>query len=127
MLYKIGDFAKLLNTSIRTLRYYDEINILKPVEIDIYTNYRYYSINQIEEYNIIKLLKEVGFSLEEIKLNKNNYNNEIMLERKIKLSLEIDKIKSKIKQVDYLRSNVVNGKIMFNYETKQNNMKKSIF
>ena len=54
MLYKIGDFSKKVNVSVRTLRYYDEIGILLPAEIDLFTNYRYYTDEQIENYLYIK-------------------------------------------------------------------------
>ena len=49
MLYKIGEFSKLTNVPIKTLRYYDEINLFKPQEIDLFSGYRYYSKEQIED------------------------------------------------------------------------------
>ena len=39
---QIGDFSKLSQVSVKTLRYYDEIGLLKPIEIDRFTGYRYY-------------------------------------------------------------------------------------
>jgi len=65
-MYKIGEFAKLVNVSIKTLRYYDEINLFKPSYTEPYTNYRYYEEKQIEEINYIKKLKELNLSLTEI-------------------------------------------------------------
>ena len=47
MLYKIGEFSKLTNVPIKPLRYYDEINLFKPQEIDLFSGYRYYSKEQI--------------------------------------------------------------------------------
>lgn len=67
MLYKIGEFSKLVNVPVKTLRYYDEINLFKPQEIDLFSGYRYYSEKQIDDLEVILNLKEVGFSLEEIK------------------------------------------------------------
>ena len=67
MLYKIGEFSKLVNVPVKTLRYYDEINLFKPQEIDLFSGYRYYSEQQIDDLEVILSLKEVGFSLEEIK------------------------------------------------------------
>lgn len=67
MLYKIGKFSKLVNVPVKTLRYYDEINLFKPQEIDLFSGYRYYSEKQIDDLEVILSLKEVGFSLEEIK------------------------------------------------------------
>jgi DNA-binding transcriptional MerR regulator len=63
---KIGDFSKLSRVSIKTLRYYDEMGLLKPVEIDRFTGYRYYSVSQIPRLNRILALKDLGFSLEQI-------------------------------------------------------------
>ena len=67
MLYKIGKFSKLVNVPVKTLRYYDEINLFKPQEIDLFSGYRNYSEKQIDDLEVILSLKEVGFSLEEIK------------------------------------------------------------
>ena len=122
-MYKIGEAANILNTSVRTLRYYDEIDLIKPKEIDLFTGYRYYSKDQINDFQIIKLLKDAGFSLEEIKNNKDNFSEELMLKKKNELLKEITNIKTKIKQIDYLRSYITNGKIVLDKEkTNKNNM-----
>ena len=82
MLYKIGDFSDKCGVSVKTLRYYDEIDLFKPIEIDLFTGYRYYSDEQLEDLNIILKLKEASFSLEEIKEYWNNFDNDIMLKKK---------------------------------------------
>ncbi len=63
---RIGDFSKLSRISIKTLRYYDEMGLLKPVEVDPFTGYRLYEYSQLSTLNRILALKELGFSLEEI-------------------------------------------------------------
>ena len=63
---RIGDFSKLSRVSIKTLRYYDEMGLLKPVEVDRFTGYRYYDFHQLPRLYRILALKELGFSLEEI-------------------------------------------------------------
>lgn len=63
---KIGDFARLGQVSIVTLRHYDEIGLLKPVKVDTFTGYRYYSVAQLPRLNRILALKDLGFSLEQI-------------------------------------------------------------
>jgi len=74
MLYKIGDFSKKTNVRVKTLRYYDEINLFKPLKIDIFTGYRYYSDEQIDDLKLILEIKKANFSLEEIKkLNELKY------------------------------------------------------
>jgi effector-binding domain-containing protein len=65
---KIGDFSKFSQVSIKTLRFYDEIGILKPAKVDQFTGYRYYSADQLPNLNKIVGLKELGLTLEEISL-----------------------------------------------------------
>jgi len=64
--FSIGEMAKLHNTTIKTLRYYDEIGLLKPIQTDSQNGYRYYSTEQFEQLNTIQYLKLLGFSLKEI-------------------------------------------------------------
>jgi DNA-binding transcriptional MerR regulator len=64
---KIGDFSKLSRVSIKTLRYYDELGLLRPAESDRFTGYRYYAYEQLSRLNRILALKDLGFSLEQIK------------------------------------------------------------
>ena len=111
MLYKIGDFSNVSGISIRTLRYYDDIDLFKPNEVDLFTNYRYYTIEQLDDLKLINELKEIGFSLEEIKNNWDNFSNDLFLKKKNELLKEIESKKEAIKKIDELRSNIVNGKI----------------
>src|SRR5215510_2744933 len=50
------------------LRHYDQLGLLKPSHIDAVTNYRHYSADQLPRLNRILALKDLGFSLEQIKL-----------------------------------------------------------
>jgi effector-binding domain-containing protein len=63
---RIGDFSKLSRVSAKTLRYYDEMGLLRPVEVDALTGYRLYEYNQLSILHRILALKDLGFSLEEI-------------------------------------------------------------
>ena len=63
---KIGEFSKLSRVSVRMLRHYDEIGLLKPAEIDRFTDYRYYREDQLTTAGRIAALKEMGFSLADI-------------------------------------------------------------
>ena len=63
---RIGDFSKLSRVSIKTLRFYDEMGLLKPIEVDRFTGYRYYEFDQLTTLYRILALKDLGFSLEEI-------------------------------------------------------------
>lgn len=64
---KIGEFSKLNMVSTKTLRHYEEIGLIAPFEIDKWTGYRYYTVDQLSKMNRIIFLKKLGFSLEEIK------------------------------------------------------------
>lgn len=64
---KIGEFAKACNMPLSVLRYYDSCGLLKPVYIDRFTGYRYYSESQIALCARINELKAADFSLAEIK------------------------------------------------------------
>jgi DNA-binding transcriptional MerR regulator len=64
---RIGDFARIGQVSIVTLRHYDEIGLLKPIAVDSFTSYRYYSVSQLPHLNRILALKDLGFSLDQIK------------------------------------------------------------
>ena len=63
---KIGEFSKLSRVSVRMLRHYDEIGLLKPAEIDRFTDYRYYREDQLPTAGRIAALKDIGFSLADI-------------------------------------------------------------
>ena len=63
---KIGEFSKLSRVSIRMLRHYDDIGLLKPAEIDDFTGYRYYREDQLFVIGRITALKDMGFALADI-------------------------------------------------------------
>ncbi|MDD5312750.1 MAG: MerR family transcriptional regulator [Dehalococcoidia bacterium] len=78
---KIGKFARLGHVTIKALRYYDEIGLLKPAEIDKYTGYRYYSEDQLPRLNKIIVFKGLGLSLEEVSgLLDNNLSDENIIQ-----------------------------------------------
>ncbi|MFD3450358.1 MerR family transcriptional regulator [Microbacteriaceae bacterium 4G12] len=63
----IGEFSKICGVSTKTLRYYDEIGLINPDQINPENGYRYYSIKQLKKMLFINRLKSYHFSLEEIK------------------------------------------------------------
>lgn len=66
-LYSIGETAKLNDVSIKSLRHYDEIGLLKPRYIDPETGYRYYCYSQFSFIDKIKRYKNIGMSLKELR------------------------------------------------------------
>lgn len=78
---KIGDFSKLSRISIRMLRHYDEIGILRPERVDDFTGYRYYSESQLMLAGRIQSLKSLGFGLSVIKEILEKYEDAQEMER----------------------------------------------
>ena len=64
--FSTGEFAKLCNVNKKTLFYYDEIGLFKP-EIVKENGYRYYSVYQLEVFDIIHTLRDLGVPLKQIK------------------------------------------------------------
>ena len=63
---KIGDFSKLSQVTVKALRLYDQLGLLKPADIDEFTGYRYYSVQQLPQINRILACNDLVFSLEQI-------------------------------------------------------------
>lgn len=65
-MFKIGDFSRLTQVTVKALRHYDRLGLLKPDHIDSESGYRYYTSAQAPRLNRILALKDLGFSLEQI-------------------------------------------------------------
>lgn len=89
----IKDFATLCGCSVYTLRYYDQIDLLKPLEVDVHSGYRYYGEEQVSAFQEIKEFQEIGFSVQEIKRVKQLPQQEVAI-------LILDKIEEKKGQLD---------------------------
>lgn len=63
---KIGEFARLGQVSVQTLRYYDELGLIKPCRVDPLTGYRYYALEQLPCLIRILAFKDLGIPLEQI-------------------------------------------------------------
>ena len=64
---KIGEFSRLMQVTVKTLRHYEQKELLIPDEVDEWTGYRYYSVGQMLKLNSIRNLQRLGFKLEEIR------------------------------------------------------------
>lgn len=100
----IGDFSKICNVTTKTLRYYDEIGLIKPAVVNEHNGYRSYDIKQLETMLFINKLKLYGFSLEEIAevLNDEGENKLSCLIRKKQKLLQdkLDNCKYLLCQID---------------------------
>jgi len=66
-LLRIGEIAGFFNVSVKAIRIYEKMGIIKPVKIDSKTKYRYYTADQVHQLDAVLELKQLGFSLAEIK------------------------------------------------------------
>lgn len=94
----ISEIAKLAGVSVRTLHYYDEIDLLKPSETDANTGYRYYDESSVERLQQILFYRELDFELKEIVkiMNASDYKKEEALIKQREL------LKLKRKRLDKL-------------------------
>lgn len=119
---KIGDFAKFTKISIHMLRHYDEIGLLKPMNIDEISGYRYYSEEQIPYANKIQMLKTMGFGLPNIKQILKDYSDEKNLRKyiEVQLSSKEDEKKQLNRQIQLLKG------ALTDLELKKNPLKYSL-
>lgn len=100
-LYRIGMFANMNRVTIKTLRYYDEQNLLKPAYVDEENGYRYYEAGQIAQLHRILALKNMGFSIEDIRRITNGEGEKNLLHRKKQEILkEIATLTAKLSEVE---------------------------
>ena len=117
----IGEFSKICQVSTKTLRYYAEIGLILPNEINYENGYRYYSIEQLETMLFIKRLKSYNFSLEQIKviLQAEEFKDEKLYLSLIEKRKEIDKQVHELNMIlEELNNDILNlkqGKSIMSY------------
>lgn len=99
--YSSGEFARMANVTIRTIRYYDKQNILKPSYVNEETGARYYTDTDLVQLQQILLLKYLGFSLDDIKeLTIEDADSHILRNQ---LNLQLTLIQDKIEQMQLVQ------------------------
>lgn len=111
----IGEIAEFFNVSRKAIRLYEKKNIIKPVEVDKETGYRYYSVKQVQQLNALLEMKALGFSLDEIKLIiDGETDKEVLLEALVKKQQAwqeaMEVAKHKAESLDNIISNLKNLK-----------------
>lgn len=100
-LYKIGMFANMNRVTIKTLRYYDEQKLLVPVYVDEENGYRYYEAGQMAQLQRIMALKNMGFSIDDIrKIIGGAEEKSFLLEKKQEILKELAILTAKLSQVE---------------------------
>jgi effector-binding domain-containing protein len=120
-LFKIGDFSRLTFVTVKTLRYYDEIGLLKPIQVDRFTGYRYYSADQFPRFNYIVALKDLGLSLDEIAvLVKDNLTpaqmRDLFILKKAELQQRVAEEQTRLDRVEKLLMQIEKEGVMPDYQ-----------
>lgn len=89
-MFKIGEFSKLTQVSVRMLRYYDETGLLKPARVDEFTGYRLYIARQIPQLNRILFLRDVGFNVAEMALALQGWTDDFIIDQLCQKQLEVE-------------------------------------
>ncbi len=110
-MYKIGELSKIVDISIKTLRYYDEIGILPPAHIDQFTGYRYYDDESILNIEMIKSLKSVNFTLQEIKEYMINKDDKLFLNKQEEIKNEIRFLEERYRKLSIMIKKEQNEKV----------------
>lgn len=108
---KIGEFSQINKVTVKTLRLYDRIGLLKPKMVDEFNNYRFYDTDQLPIIQKIISLKQAGFSLIEIKKilkNEENFLEDLEI-KKEELQSEIEVNLEKLKRVKNIIKRFKNG------------------
>lgn len=118
-MFKIGEFSRLTHVSVRMLRYYDEQGLLKPAQIDKFTGYRLYSVEQVPTLQKIIMLRDLNFGISEIKIVLNNWNDNFITQQflnKIEESKRIIRLEEqRIDTIKVAIDDIKNKKIDIHY------------
>lgn len=98
---KIGELSNISGVSIQTIRFYEKEGLICPIEVDRWTNYRYYDESSIVRLSEISYLKSLGFSLKEIK----NLDDKTIKEKISQVKLDIKKLTQNIQKLCSIREN----------------------
>lgn len=108
-MYKIGDFSKIVGIPVRTLRYYAEYGVLVPSLVDKFTGYKYYDEENIIECELIKLLKSLDFTLEEIINYKSHIDYDLLEKKKKEIEERIYLLKLKYERLTIMQMELKNN------------------
>lgn len=118
-MFQIGEFSKLTQITIRMLRYYDEVGLLEPAEIDPWTGYRLYSVEQIPILNRIIYLRDSGFNVSEIAVALSVKDpQELVAQLDMKYAQVEQGIKAeqeKLKKIEFAKNEILHKKSEMHY------------
>ena len=119
-MFLIGEFSKLTQVTIRMLRYYDEMGLLKPNKVDPWTGYRMYSVEQIPALNKIIYLRDCGFNVAEIAASIQQENETLLTKQLDKKQEEIlrniETEKTKLNKIQLAKKEILQAKGEMHYQ-----------
>lgn len=124
-MFKIGEFSKLTQVTVRMLRYYDEAGLLKPAVIDPWTGYRMYSAEQIPALNKIIYLRDSGFTVSEIAAvlgrqenhsHSTEYMTEILNKKYAEIENHIKEEQAKLQKIEIAKHELCFGTDELHYQ-----------
>ena len=102
-MFRIGEFSKLSRTTIKTLRYYDEIGLLKPEATDPWSGYRLYTTDQLFQLHRIQSLRQAGLSVDETRMIlAGNCADEILRSRRAELHAELARSQDQLSRIEFM-------------------------
>lgn len=118
-MFKIGEFSKLTQVSIRMLRFYDENDLLKPARIDEITGYRMYEAEQISQLQKIVMLRDCRFSTAEIRDALKNWDDAGMIkmlqEKKTEILNTIEQEQQRVSRIDIALKDIQSQQLDYQY------------
>lgn len=103
MMFRIGEFSKMTKTTIKALRYYDEIGLLKPERVDNSTAYRFYTTDQLFRLHRLQSLRQVGLSIDDIRLALSGADwNKCLEKRRVELLEELAQRQDQLSRIDFM-------------------------
>lgn len=106
--FKIGEISKLYGIGVDSIRYYEEIGIIKPERSE--SGYRHYSIHDIWKLNVIRDLRSIGFTMEQIRKYLNHHtvasSLSMLEEEKVAISKQMQYLQKLQKNVEHRLNNI---------------------
>ena len=115
---RIGEFSKLTQVSIRMLRYYDEVGLLIPAEVDKWTGHRLYSVEQIPRLNKILYLRDSGLNVSEIALALTMDEHSLLMQlnkKRTEIEDAIQAEQEKLRKIELAKNELQSGKGELHY------------
>ncbi|MSA69810.1 MerR family transcriptional regulator [Holdemania massiliensis] len=111
---KIGDFSKMGKTTVKTLRYYDSIGLLRPKQIDADNGYRWYATDQLIALYQIQQWRQLGISVEMIgKILRGEASESVAMDqRRQQISTDLDLMQYQLRRIERVLTTDTKERIM---------------